>query len=77
MLVGQNCDDLVDSEIFVDNWKVEYQDNAASGQTEIVETFCGQIRWHKQMNRNIWDLYFQVQGTIWPTLELQRKSLLE
>ena len=43
MLVGKNCDDLVDTELFVDNWKVEYEDDAISGQTEIVERFCGQI----------------------------------
>ena len=43
MLVGKNCANVVQSDIFVDNWKIEYEDIPDTAETKLVETFCGQI----------------------------------
>ena len=43
MVVGKNKDDLVDTELFVDNWAVEHKDNTTTGDSEIEEKFLGEI----------------------------------
>ena len=43
MLVGKKLENVVDSNLLVDSWKVEHRDNIETGETDLIETFSGQI----------------------------------
>ena len=43
MLVGKNTENVLNSELSVDSWKVEHQENILTGEADLVETFQGQI----------------------------------
>ena len=41
MLVGKNTENTVNSELYVDSWKVEYQENLGTGEDDLIETYMG------------------------------------
>ena len=43
MLVGKNSEEIISNELLVDVWIVDYAENKETGETEIVETFNGQV----------------------------------
>ena len=43
MLIGKNSASIIDSDLMVDNWKIEYEDNSTTGEANLVETYFGQI----------------------------------
>ena len=43
MLVGKNSEEIISNELLVDDWIVDYTENKETGETEIVETFNGQV----------------------------------
>jgi hypothetical protein len=40
-LVGKNTENTVNSELYVDSWKVEYQENPNTGEDDLIETYMG------------------------------------
>ena len=42
MLVGKNTENVLNSELMVDNWAVEYKENTVTGEDDIVEKYSGQ-----------------------------------
>ena len=43
MLIGKNSASIIDNDLMVDNWKIEYEDNSSTGEADLVETYAGQI----------------------------------
>ena len=43
MLVGKQLENVLNSPLYVDKWTVEHQDNLVTGDTDLVETFAGQV----------------------------------
>jgi hypothetical protein len=43
MLVGKNFENIVDSTLCVDKWTVEHKENLETGDTDLVETYSGQV----------------------------------
>ena len=43
MLIGNNLDNVLDTPLLVDKWSVEHKDNPATGDTDLVETYSGQV----------------------------------
>ena len=43
MLVGKNSENIIDSPLYVDKWTVEHEDNIETGDTDLVETYSGQV----------------------------------
>ena len=43
MLVGKNCEDVVNSDIVVDNWNVKHQDNPENSDNDLVEEYGGKF----------------------------------
>ena len=44
MLIGKNQESALNSPLCVDNWSVEHVENPATGDTELVETYTGQVQ---------------------------------
>ena len=47
MLIGKNLENVLDSYLSVDSWTVEHRDNIETGDTDLVETYSGQIEMGK------------------------------
>ena len=43
MLVGRNLDNVIDSTLCVDKWTVDHEENHETGDTDLVETYSGQV----------------------------------
>ena len=43
MLIGKNTQNVVETDLVVDTWKVEYLDNPVTGEADLVETYSGQM----------------------------------
>ena len=43
MLVGKNCEDVVNSDIFVDKWNVKHIDNPENSDNDLVEEYGGKV----------------------------------
>ena len=42
MLVGKSVENIIYSDLKVDSWKVKYEDNPVTGESDIVEEYSGQ-----------------------------------
>ena len=69
MLVGKNSEEIISNELLVDDWIVDYTENKETGETEIVETFNGQVPMSKTGEQKYLSLYCLTRETTWPTLE--------
>jgi hypothetical protein len=47
MLIGKNLENVLDSNLSVDSWTVEHRENKETGDTDLVETYSGQIEMGK------------------------------
>ena len=43
MLIGKDTQNVINGDLEVDNWKVEYVDNFDTGEVDLVETYFGKI----------------------------------
>ena len=43
MLVGKYSHNVLNTDLHVDSWTVNYQDNIETGDVELTETFTGQV----------------------------------
>ena len=43
MLIGKDTQNVINGDLEVDNWKVEYVDNFDTGEVDLVETYSGKI----------------------------------
>ena len=43
MLIGKNLDNVLNSSLCVDKWTVKHAENKETGDTDIVETYSGQV----------------------------------
>ena len=44
MLIGKNKENVISSDLYVDKWTVEHQDNFVTGNTDLVEKYAGQVK---------------------------------
>ena len=56
MLVCKDGVNDVNSDLFVDNWETNYEENPTTGNIELIENFSGLIKIRKWRNRHTWDL---------------------
>ena len=76
MLVGKNCANIVQSDIFVDNWKIEYEDIPDSAETKLVETFCGQIAMQRTEEQKYLGFVLSSKGDNMANIrEVKKKSI--
>ena len=47
MLIGKNKENVISSDLYVDKWTVEHQDNFVTGDTDLVEKYAGQVMMSK------------------------------
>ena len=47
MLIGKNVENVLNSDLYVDKWEVEHRDNFVTGDTDLVETYAGQVKMGK------------------------------
>ena len=43
MLVGKNTVNVINNELLVDSWKIEYKENIETGEDDLVESYVGQV----------------------------------
>ena len=43
MLVGNNCKDVINNELFVDGWVEEYVENPETGETDLIDKYMGEV----------------------------------
>ena len=43
MLIGKNTENVMNTELMVDNWAVEYKENTMTVEDDIIENYCGQV----------------------------------
>ena len=43
MLIGKNPENVINSELMVDEWTENYEDNAETGELEHVENYIGEV----------------------------------
>ena len=43
MLVGKNIENVLNSDLMVDDWDIKYEDNIETGESDLIETYLGQI----------------------------------
>ena len=43
MIVGKDLENSINSELLVDGWSQEYVDSSENGETELVETYIGEV----------------------------------
>ena len=51
MLVGKNCDNVINNELLVDSWSEEYVQNNETGETELVEKYLGEFPIGQEKNQ--------------------------
>ena len=44
MLIGKDSDDVVNNQLQVDNWNVTYEDNEATGEADLKESYGGKVK---------------------------------
>jgi hypothetical protein len=74
MLVGKNVKNVINSDLMVDQWTVDYVENSHTCEADLTEMYCGLTQIKKLKNKSIWDLYCPVQGTIWQTSEKLKRN---
>ena len=47
MLIGKKKENVISSDLYVDKWTVEHQDNFVTGDTDLVEKYAGQVKMSK------------------------------
>ena len=47
MLIVKNVEKVLNSDLYVDKWEVEHRDNFVTGDTDLVETYAGQVKMGK------------------------------
>ena len=47
MLIGKELKNVLNSKLSVDKWNVEHKENLSTGETELIETYSGQIEIEK------------------------------
>ena len=52
MLIGKDLKNVLNSNLSVDKWTVEHKENIATGKTELIETYSGQIEIEKCEKQN-------------------------
>ena len=58
-------ENVLNSQLTVDDWKVEQKDNDLTGESDLVETFQGKCQLVKLTIRNIQDSQYPVKVIIW------------
>ena len=43
MLVGKDIKNVVNNELLVDSWSIDYQENTDTGEDDLIESFNGQV----------------------------------
>ena len=43
LLIGKKTENVLNSDLYVDSWKVKVEDNPNTGMTEFIESYEGQI----------------------------------
>ena len=56
MLIDKDTENVINSELVVDYWKVGHTDNIVTGEADHVEVFKGQIPIEKVQSKNTWAL---------------------
>ena len=47
MLIGKDTENVVNNELMVDNWTIDYVKNSDTGEGDIVENYIGQVSFEK------------------------------
>ena len=66
MLIGKNVENVLNSVLYVDKWEVEHRDNCVTGDTDLVETYAGQVKMGKSVEQKYRVLFSPALGIIWP-----------
>ena len=76
MLVGKNCEDVVNSDIVVDNWNVKHKDNPENSDNDLVEEYGGKFAIEKTENQKYLGFIISHKGDNMKNItEMKNKSV--
>ena len=76
MLICKKPENVLNSQLTVDDWKVEHKDNDLTGESDLVETFQGQVPIGKTDNQKYLGFTISCKGDNMVNIsEVKNKSI--
>ena len=76
MLIGKDTDNVINSELLVDNWKVDYKDNLITGEADLLEFYGGKIPIEKTEGQTYLGFVISSRGDNMANIrQLKKKSI--
>ena len=76
MLIGKNLENVLDSPLHVDKWSVEHLVNNETGDTDLVESYCGLMEIERTNEQKYLGFVLSSSGNNMVNIRsLQRKSI--
>ena len=74
MLIGKNVENILNSDLYVDKWKVEHRDNFVTGDTDLVETYAGQVKMGKSVEQKYLGFILSSTGDNMANIRMLKKK---
>jgi hypothetical protein len=74
MLIGKNVENILNSDLYVDKWKVEHRDNFVTGDTDLVETYAGQVKMSKSVEQKYLGFILSSTGDNMANIQMLKKK---
>ena len=76
MLVGNNCKDVINNELFVDGWVEEYVENPETGETDLIDKYMGEVPIGKTKEQKYLDFVISSEGDNMANIKaIKKKSI--
>jgi hypothetical protein len=76
MLIGKNCDNVINNELKVDGWKEEYIDNIENGETDLDDHYIGEVPIRKTREHKCLGFVISCEGNIMVNISaIKKKSI--
>ena len=74
MLIGKNVEKVLNSDLYVDKWEVEHRDNFVTGDTDLVETYAGQVKMGKSVEQKCLGFILSSTGDNMANIRMLKKK---
>ena len=74
MLIGKNVEKVLNSDLYVDKWEVEHRDNFVTGDTDLVETYAGQVKMGKIVEQKCLGFILSSTGDNMANIQMLKKN---
>ena len=74
MLIGKNVEKVLNSDLYVDKWELEHRDNFVTGDTDLVETYAGQVKMGKIVEQKCLGFILSSTGDNMANIQMLKKK---